>query len=1364
MRIMDTMEDFASLLKDARQRLGLDQSALARRVNVGQQAVSRWERNLSRPRRAMAVSVATTLDLPIDVVLAAAGYVGAVADSPEEVAPSVRPLARTLPFHELSSERFEDVCVEIIEHRHPGGHASRFGGPGERQGGIDVLVDGERGATGQAKRCDQFGPKAVEDAIKAVVDPAPINYLYLSRPIASVGARAEIKKHKNWELWDGEDLSRYVRNQMSREEALRFVDAHFPNHRQPFLGISQPGPWFSVEEFYAAATGARLFTHDWSLVGRDTELAQLQADVNSGVDSITLLSGRGGIGKSRLLRSVAEAFEGDGWWVRMLPADSLPDAAAFELVPPQIAGLLIIDDAHDRTDIGQIVARVRSRNPAVRLLIAYRPYGKAALGQQLRRAGVDLLSLPTVPLGDLTQEAATHLAREALGPAHTVHAGRLATLTRDCPLATTIGGYLIQSGTLDPRELEQDDRIREHILLGFRDALVAESAHGERDTRSAVIDAISAVQPLRTGTSDFRAMVESLVGMPYSRISRHLRSLEDSGVLMHRGDSVRIVPDLLGDVVLASACFDKTTGVDTGYISEVFNAATGDALRNAFVNISRVDWQVGHVLTDAATPLWDAVQRDLEKRDITVYLDILALLDRVAPFQPMHVINSLRWILDNPIQDEPLDADSPGFRLTWTHLLEQIPQVLRAASYTLQRFSAACEMLWTLAQTDGRATHRFPNHPLRVLRELFAYAPEKPIDYNLAALELTEAWSAVNSPLSPLLTIEELVATEGYSQIYRDRTLSFRPFAIRQEVARPIRRRAIGLALKEVESGHIQRAVAGGQFAEAALRYPAGNFGRTVGNDERTSWDPDFVETIEALHEALRGDLDPVVCLSIYEALHWHADYGDGAPRAAAESAIEDLPNTVEFDVALLLHDGWAALIRERGMDFTAYESATAARLERVASRALNELDDAALILLLEERLEKERSAFKSDIAGPDRLLGALIERRHTLAHAIIDRLFDNPESELLPVVSILVNHIGRLDPGALMNVVRRFLAHPSPTVGTDAAVGLASRDRSSSPLQDGELELLQTFATDSEVHVRLAVLTAVRALAATNPLTAADLLSHINIGDSRTVADNVFMCLTWGNRAFTWETLNEDQRSALVAVLENLSSIDEHSIMEFLRRLSAEDPKTVLGLLRRRIEAGESMKRLGDFKPIPLVWREPLAIRQHPDFLTSLGELLEWIGQGQSWQREHMGRELFAAAAGRFDQPVLSLLLETVRSGSATDAQTVASVLAAAPSDLVFEHVNFVSDLLAAAARLGRSTAAMMQQHLKASALTGERWGRPGEPYVQDVRIRDDGAAIATRLPHGTLAADFYRSLSEHAARVVEHDSADDEIDGRTW
>ncbi|MCZ8377644.1 helix-turn-helix domain-containing protein [Mycobacterium sp. CPCC 205372] len=1353
------------MLAQGRDRLGLDQAELGRRVGVGQQAVSRWERGRSRPRRAMAVAVAETLDLLAEDVLAAAGYIGAVADSSTEISPPVRPLARTLPFHELSPERFEDVCVEVLEHRHPGGHASRYGGSGERQDGIDVLIDGGLGATCQAKRHKQFGPAAVKAAVEAVTIPAPVNYLFLSRQTASAAARAEMKGHETWELWDGEDLSRYVRTQMSREEALRFVDAHFPNHREQFLGISQPGPWFSVEEFYAATSGVQLFTHDWVLVGRDAELNQLQAALDPGDDIVALIFGRGGIGKSRLLRTVADAFDADGWWVRMLPADSQPDPAAFELVPSQGSVLIIIDDAHERTDLGQIVARVRARNDAARLLIACRPYGRPDIERQLRRAGLDLTRLPTVSLGDLTQTAATHLACEALGPAYEEYADRLATLTRDCPLATTVGGYLIRTGELHTRELEQSDRIREQILLGFRDALLAESAHGDRDQRSAVIDAISALQPLRTGASDFQTAIATLVGVPYSRISRHLRSLEDSGVLIRRGDSVRIVPDLLGDVVLADACFDKRTGVDTGYLSEVLRAATGDALANAFINISRVDWQVGHLLTDAASPLWDEIYRELEHRELSVYLRIIALLSRVAPFQPTRVISAIGWILDNPIDEEVPETEAAWtFRQTWRHVLDEITPVLRGASYTIETFAAACGMLWSLAQSDRRAEHQYPNHPLRVLRDLASYAPEKPIAYNQVALELAESWSEEESQLSPLAPIEGLVATEGSTQTYRDRTLSFHPYAIRKDVVLPIRRRAIDLALREIRSGHNRRAVAGAQFAERALRYPTGEFGRTVSNDERSSWNSDFLQTIKGLRDALHENLDPVVSVAILEALHWHTDYGEGPPRCAAQSAVQDLPDTVEFDIALLLHDGWAALIRELGTDFETHRRAVASRLERVSLRAIDQLADNALVLLLEERLEKEMAAFDTDLAGGNQLLGALAERRPALALAIVDRLMENPQSALNALAANLIRQIGRWQPDALMNSVSRLLEHPSSAVRIEAAIGLASRDRTSCPLFQGELELLETFASGSEARLRVAVVDAARALADTDLPTAANLLARIVISDSRGVADYLFMCLSWEDSPLTWEVLSTEQRTVLLEALAELPNIEDHSVMAFLRHLSAREPKTVLGLLRRRVEAGEGMESLNDFRPVPFQFREPLYVRQHPDFLALLSDLLNWIAQGDPRKREPMGRALFAAAAGAFDDPVLSLLLETVRAGSETDARTVARVVEEAPTDLIFNHVDFVAELLASAVRLGSSALAQVRRSLHTCAISGTRWGQLGEPYAEDVRLRDQCAAIANDLPKGTVVEEFYRGLSEYGAQAVAQQLEEDDSDGRAW
>ena len=149
----------------------------------GRQAVSRWEQGRSRPKRAVAVAVANVLGLAADDVLAAAGYVGAIADSKKEISAAVRPTSPTLPFSELAPDRFEAACVEILQHMYPGGHASRYGGSGERQDGIDVLLDGELQVIAQCKRQKQFGPSDVKAAVRAVANPAErTTYSFLVLP------------------------------------------------------------------------------------------------------------------------------------------------------------------------------------------------------------------------------------------------------------------------------------------------------------------------------------------------------------------------------------------------------------------------------------------------------------------------------------------------------------------------------------------------------------------------------------------------------------------------------------------------------------------------------------------------------------------------------------------------------------------------------------------------------------------------------------------------------------------------------------------------------------------------------------------------------------------------------------------------------------------------------------------------------------------------------------------------------------------------------------------------------------------------------------------------------------------------------
>src|SRR5699024_3754964 len=120
-----------------------------------------------------------------------------------------------------------------------------------------------------------------------------------------------------------------------------------------------------------------------------------------------------------------------------------------------------------------------------------------------------------VVLDDLDFDEAVVLAREALGDDATeAVARRLASLTLDSPLALVVGGVLIRQRQLEPSALEQDESVRSHIMRGFHDALVNDPLAYDVPTRRAVLDALAAVQPLRTNEELARDSLSAIVGKP----------------------------------------------------------------------------------------------------------------------------------------------------------------------------------------------------------------------------------------------------------------------------------------------------------------------------------------------------------------------------------------------------------------------------------------------------------------------------------------------------------------------------------------------------------------------------------------------------------------------------------------------------------------------------------------------------------------------------------------------------------------------------------------------------------------------------------------------------------------------------------
>ena len=234
--------DFGRLFRTWRLRAGIaKQTEIAKRLEITQQTISRWERGLSRPRHRDIARIAVAIACDEKDLYEAAGYLPNTDAAFFQA--SGASFDRPFPVNALSPESFERFCAYLLQrlYRDAQGQVHRAGGDGHRQGGIDISVTGSFGIhTFQCKRVEEFGPQKVRDAIAKDTVEATSKFLLLSN-IASPQARAVLSDHPKWQLWDREDISARVRS-LSRADQRDLVDVFFRGSRLELLGEAEAGP------------------------------------------------------------------------------------------------------------------------------------------------------------------------------------------------------------------------------------------------------------------------------------------------------------------------------------------------------------------------------------------------------------------------------------------------------------------------------------------------------------------------------------------------------------------------------------------------------------------------------------------------------------------------------------------------------------------------------------------------------------------------------------------------------------------------------------------------------------------------------------------------------------------------------------------------------------------------------------------------------------------------------------------------------------------------------------------------------------------------------------------------------------------
>ncbi|MFD9280295.1 restriction endonuclease [Streptomyces mirabilis] len=1264
-----------------------------------------------------------------------------------------------LPFKNLDEYVFEAFCAEFAAEVFPGAQVQRFGGRGEKQHGIDVRVVTRAGEhIGiQCKHYDKYHPATFQAAVKAldIVEAGVDRCLLWVTAAVTVRVRQEVNKHPDWELWDAGDLARTVAG-LDKDVAVRLVDRYFPGLREPFLGVGAPTPWETPEEAFDQFRQGDRYSHRWTLVGRATELEELAGfvrDDRADASVLGLLTGTAGAGKSRLLKAVCRRLEQDTpVTVRVAPRET-PPPEAFELLPAMGDLLVVIDDAQEYgAGLRSFIAHVRRQRPEAKILMAARPYGLPAVRDALRGLGVDPTTVPTWSLAELSTTEATALAAEALGPGKQQLAARLAHAAKDCPLLLIAGAVQIREGRLTTSVLQTDEQIRQQLAEAFLRAALPDRS-GDGDRMADVLRAVSLLQPFRENVPVYQQALTDLMGRPFYDLVPYLRALEESGVLLRRGSSLRIVPDLLGDVVLAEAALLPASGTSSGYLERAHaNVQAHEPLLHALVNTSRVEWQWSQDTPSPvalAEPLWAEVAHVIREAGPQQQAAHLPFLRQIGAFQPARTLNLVRWLHEH-------QAD-PAVR-------RGLPPVLEAIAQDLRHIDDACDLLWDLGRDDPRTLNAHPDHALRILTQLASYEPGKPFAYQQAVIRGVQRWAAAGSPsahpLMPLALLDPIFAAEAESMTQQGWTLTIRRTRIAMEQVEGVRRQALDVLFGEYAHEDPRRS------ARAAVCFKAALDGTHDASDTHG------IRFLQELRDCTRVIAPgPVAALGVRRTVDWNFTYGSGNNQQAAREVLEALPVSLPHDLATGLHTSWWTPMRNlrEGEDHQAAASAWDAQL-RSTAEATKAWQPQEVWDQMQTLLTDGYAVFGYAPEHAQPFLGHLFTARPQLAQLICADAAHCREQVQQAVVPAAVNALLRQPTDAGIERGKELIASEQASLKRAVAMALADR-RPAHRLPAATLaDLGRILASDRDSVVRCLVIQAAGALSAIDHAAALELVSAVPVAGDAGVAQEIARAVTvyeW----LSWTDLSPAQRTSLFGQLQAVDRLDSYEIHKLLSAVSLTHGDDVLDLLTGRVEhweqtAGQNPR----YAALPYQWHVPLCLAEAPQRMTYLRRILSWTaaaepGSRTASRRENHAPNLFRATARHVDQEAQTLLADALRAGLPHERRAAAVLLGAVDGDLVWQAPAFVGEVLQAAAAHSPELLQVTGVSLHSAVAAGDRVTAPGTPYPDDTAIRENAARIIATLEQGSVEDRFYCSLKESAERRIEWSVREDpEPDHRAW
>lgn len=1263
--------------------------------------------------------------------------------------PPVRPTQQLLPLLAITPEQFQSFCRDLVKELPGIVECHQYGVQGDPQRGIDLVATTNTGETiaHQCRRVQRFSPGDLRDIVANATFEASHYYVLLACR-ATAGVCDEAKKHPRWTVWDVDQISAKVRA-LSQETARRIVRTTIgAQWCRDFLGLQPFTAFLAPDDFFRPLVDPlKIFNHSCALVGRTNELAALEVFLAAPDKLVFVLSGRGGIGKSKVLQVFAERAATSHAIYFVLPDVAITLDSLNEL--PRSMTALIIEDAHRRDDLGVLLtyaARTRTK-----LVLATRPQLREAIPSLAASRAVDLSEIvspePMEPLGQQDTEA---IAADVLGPGLRHLASALATATKDCPLITVVGGRLLRDQRVPPALLANDTQFREAALAKFFDEIVEHAAPGSDDSNvRRVLEVVAALAPVNPHSQRFASAVKAVSTLDTEPATELCMQLERHGVLARRDDGLRIVPDLLSDYVLGVACERPAANGET-FVHKIVGAVQifDPALLR---NLAAVDWRVGkktgqelRVLGD----VWDSVVSAFKAASHSDRRQMLRNLKEVGVFLPKQMLDLARFTLAFPSSTS--DVAGPFGRAVHTShedVIAELPEVVRYTAFSPSTFDEACDLLWQLANDDRLRAHQPTlggKSPVAILQSIMGYRyghRERPWVHEklMKRLQLWLKVARTDAEWLGILSIAQVL----FGKTLMDDIAADPPrialisFTIDPDLAREPREAAIEIAALALE--HPSRIVVGaGVKALAKEVEPPHQIGGLVISDELIArWRGERLGALGHLETLAKRNTDPVIGVLLQRTIEWYAEDHVGGQeddvRAAAKRVLAALPNRLLDRVADAVANPWGNRRQLRDDEAEQWRR----RIDETAREFVESVAPPDAIPLLNDHIDGLNRLELRPV--PDYLAAAVARVDTSYTVQLCHELLAAGEIHLASYANSIFWSLRSTDPDRFHELIREAVANGKLTAAKSLVSTYGSWIGDESFTAEDLASLQQLHAMHMEVAV--AGLSALPRLAKQHPRLASELVLAIDLAADQQRAAAMAAGLLRSNGELL-DALSDDELERCVQKLAPVPQLEDPDITEMLKVCATRVPLAILEMFADRIEIEE---RAEDFRYT--------AIPIHVPDIVLAGEItaseryiafLRRIDRDYQSGLGYRAPRLFALFAGNISKSAVAFLRECSARRTDSALMFVANCLrGSACRTLILDDPAFAQQILADAAAVGHEVLEIVRSALFSCTV-------PRAPTDQmRSEIHTKAEVARDTLPIGERARDFYQEVVSKIQRI---------------